>query len=264
MNLQAPLIRHSWLGDSPFLKALRIDEGPIGILGSFFLDGETAARERGVLLSFASAEELVAANEANRRNWRPLLSLFDHRNGCVNDRNFVCVVGRNEQGDVVACHAARYLQWENTSFHDEATSLRLSYADPERMKRDGERCVISAQSTRTVRGRVVFSGALWLRPDYRGMSLHTIIPRIGKACAVARWKLDWIVSVMAEDVFRRGLAPRFGYTNVDWSVQFINSAVGDLRVAFLSMQYQDAINYIRGFSSRHLAQIDVGIRKRRA
>jgi hypothetical protein len=132
------------------------------------------------------------------------------------------------------------------------------------MKRDGESCIVTAQSTKNVRGRVVFSGAAWYRPDFRGRSLSTILPRIGKACALSRWKLDSIVSVMAEDVFKRGFAPRFGYTHIDWAVQLVNAPLGTLRTAFLSMSYQDAINYVAEFSANRSAQIDAGIRQRSA
>jgi hypothetical protein len=58
------------------------------------------------------------------------------------------------------------------------------------MKRPGERCLVTAPATRRIRGRVVFSGAAWYRPDYRGRGLSAILPRVGKAYALARWSPD--------------------------------------------------------------------------
>ena len=61
------------------------------------------------------------------------------------------------------------------------------------------------------------------------------------------------------------MAPRFGYTHVDWDVQLVNSLLGDLRLAFLSMEYHHAINYIEAFSrTRVAAELDSGVGARRA
>jgi hypothetical protein len=236
------------------MRDVRIDHGPTSLLEHFFQQADSAATSRGIVLSFASFQELLAANLKNSDSWRPLISVFDVRNGLVTDDNSFCVVGRDAKGDIVACHAARLFSWSAaTSFHDEATSLRMGYADPTNMKLPGEECIVTAQSTKDIRGEVVFSGAAWFRPDYRGRGLHAIMPRIGKACALARWKLDSIVSMMAESVFVCGHAPRFGYTHVDWDVQLVNSRLGNLRLAFLSMEHHHAVDYIERFSKTRIA-----------
>jgi hypothetical protein len=110
---------------------------------------------------------------------------------------------------------------------------------------------------------VAYSGAAWVRPDYRGRALALVLPRLAKAYAFTRWRPDFIVSWMTEATYKRGLIAHVGYTTVDWDVQMRNSFVGDLRFALLSMRERGLLDYVRGFSAS-LAQVDGGICKRRA
>jgi hypothetical protein len=247
-----------------FLKDITVEHGPVDLLGRFFLKAEQAARQRGVFLSFDTFENLLETNERNRENWRPLIPVFNPKNGGLTTDNSFCILGRNYEGDVVAAHAGRLYNWPNTTYYEEAAALRLFYADPDRMKCPGEECKITAQATRDISGNVVFSGAAWYRPDYRGCNLSAILPKLGKAYAYTRWNPDTIVSMMVEDVYQRGFAPRFGYNNVDWEILMRNSALGNVRMAFVWMDMQHLIDDLARFSAQVPAEIDSRILKRRA
>src|SRR5690606_39704227 len=99
------------------------------------------------------------------------------------------------------------------------------------MRRPGEALEITAPRARKITGPTIFSGAAWYHPDFRGRSLSSILPRIGKAYALTRWPAATIVSFMAEEIHARGFASRFGYDNVDWAIGMKNTRVGTLRAA---------------------------------
>jgi hypothetical protein len=247
-----------------FLNDITVEHGPIDLLGRFFLKAEQAARRRGVFLSFDTFENLLETNERNRASWRPLIPVFNPKNGGLTAENSFCILGRSSEGEVVAAHAGRLYSWPDTTYYDEATAFRLFYTDPDNMKCPGEECEITAQSTRDISGNVVFSGAAWYRPDYRGRHLSAILPRVGKAYALTRWNPDAIVSMMVEDVYARGFAPRFGYNNVDWEILMRNSALGNVRLAFIWMNTQHLIEEVSRFSTQLPAEIDSRVLKRRA
>jgi hypothetical protein len=247
-----------------FLKDITVEHGPIDLLGRFFLKADQAARQRGISLSFDTFEHLLKTNERNRASWRPLIPVFNPKNGGLNFENSFCILGRNHEGEVVAAHAGRLYNWPKTTYYEEATALRLFYADPDKMKCPGEECAITAQATRDISGNVVFSGAAWYRPDYRGCNLSAILPKLGKAYALTRWNPDSIVSMMVEDVYQRGFAPRFGYNNVDWEILMRNSALGNVRLAFVWMNAQKLIEDLSRFSVQLPAEIDSRVLKRRA
>jgi hypothetical protein len=246
------------------INEITVDHGPRDLLGRFFLKADTAARERGVTLSFGTFADLVETNARNTASWHPLIPLFDPRNGGLTEDNAFCIVGRNQQGDIVATQAARLYRWPNTSFYEEARSLRLFYADPARMKMPKERCEISAESTKFVSGNVCFSGGGWYRRDYRKLNLSAILPRISRALAFTRWRTDYTVSVIAEKVIQGGMADRSGYTNVDWDLRMYDAPPGTVRCAFVWMETNQLLADVADFLVGFDAEVDVGVDQRRA
>jgi hypothetical protein len=115
---------------APLLSQLTTDHGPIDLLDRFFRCADTAARVRGVTLSFASLAELIAANEHNRDSWLPLFPTYDIRHNTIAPDEAFCILGRDPRGKVVAAHAGRLFNLTFGSFHDLAQSLRLMYEDP--------------------------------------------------------------------------------------------------------------------------------------
>jgi hypothetical protein len=251
----------------PLITDITIEHGPVDLLGPFFLKADTAARRRDVHLSFAPMQALVDANHRNHRTWRPLLPLFDPSVNGAAEEDMFCIVGRNALGDIVATQAARLYRWDGTTFHDEAESLRLFYADPAALKRSSEAVAVTAPAARRITGRVVFAGGAWYRPDFRGRQLAQILTRISRAYAYTRWKHDYHTSIMAEEVCRGGMPERSGYTKVDWEVMLKRTVVhpeGDVRCGLTWMESSEFLGGIADFMARFDTQVDVGVDKRRA
>ena len=82
--------------------------------------------------------------------------------------------------------------------------MRLFYPDPDRPPPPTESVLMTAERSRQVSGRVVFSGAGWYRPDYRKKDLGTILARVSRALAYTRWKTDATATLMVEGVFKAG------------------------------------------------------------
>lgn len=251
---------------SAFLQHIRIDYGPPDLLGRFFLKALAAADVLGLKLEVGTFKDLLIANQDNRDNWLPLLTIFDHRKSNVTPETAFCILGRDHTGRVVAAHAARLFDWSLTSFHDEAESLRLFYADPIAMRLPGERCIVTAPTARSLTGQVVYSGAAWYHPNYRGRQLSAIFPKIAKALAFARWSPDFVCSVMQPSIHARGFADRFDYPVVDWDVQMIDGPLGEaMRVALVWMEGIHIINSSKIFlSDRSIESQPATARQRRA
>ncbi len=246
------------------LRNIVVERGPADTLGPFFLLAETRTRKRGVVLEFCTPQDLVAANEANRKSWLPLVPMFDPKYGVICGDNSFSILGRNARGEVVTANSIIKYDWPETDFVEEATSLRLFYADPDSMQQPGEQCTITSSLARSIRGRAAFSGAAWVRPDYRGLGLSEYLPRFIKAYAASQWSLDCIFGMMAEAVEKRGLAPRFGYDNIDWEARWLNSVVGNLRLAILWTDVEYLMRDLRSVLAGAAAQIDGEVFERKA
>ncbi len=236
-----------------FLEDLTIEHGPADLLGRFFLAADAACRERGVLLSFASFDELLAANEANRDSWKPLFPAFHpayHRH--TNDNSFA-FVGRNENGDVVLTQAAIVLRVFDKPLHEMAAALRVNYSDPARMAGPGERCIPSAPSMKTMMGTILLGGATWFHPSMRKSGLAEITPRISRAYGYTRFKTDYTTSFMVAGPLKGGLAKKANFPHIEWGVEFENSPLGNFSSAFCWMEPDFLLNDLREWLDRNSA-----------
>jgi hypothetical protein len=230
---------------------LKVKYGPAGLLGRFFLWADTAARDRGVTLSFGSLQELIEANKANSDSWRPLVPVFDEALGGVTPETVFVLIGRNKDGQVVATQAARLYEWPETSLKDEANSLRMFYADPDAAFARGDRCEVTAPVAEKITGRVIFSGAIWYRRDFRGKDLGTILPRISRAYALTRWNTDFTIGMLADAVIAGGLAERAGYTKVEQScIELVASPLGKMRCGLSWMQSDELLGDLSAIMDR--------------
>jgi hypothetical protein len=262
---KAPAAQRRPVGKLPSLVSeITVDHGPPDVLGRFFLKADTAARERGVTLSFGTFDELQEINDRNRATWKPLVPLFSTRYNDLDPESAFCILGRNRAGEVVATQAARLYTWPDSSFYDAARSLRLFYDDPAAKALPGEVCTVSANATKAVTGRVVFSGGGWYRPDFRKRWLSAILPRISRAYAYTRWNSDFTTTVMDKGVVDGGFHKRCGYSNIEWVLDWRNTPLGDMYLAFLWMQPDELISDLRNFLATFDAQVDAVVDHRRA
>lgn len=238
-----------------FLRTLRIDHGPIKLLGQFFLKAEMAARLRGLDLSFASFEELAKVNLANRQHWAPLLPQFRPGADGLNEDTAFCILGRNALGEVVATQAARFYDISASNLQRESESLRLFYGSG--AKPPDATCRVRAPVARKIRGYVAYSGSGWYRPDYRGMQLSAILPRISRAYALARWNTQTTVSFINVGLVEKGIAARYGYTRLDGEVRLQNVFATDFKGVVAWMPRDELVSDVRHFLGAFDAQIDV-------
>ena len=138
------------------------------------------------------------------------------------------------------------------------------YEHPDKSKRPGECCEVTAKAARSIKGRVVFSGAAWYHPDYRGRQLSTILPILSRAYAFTHWNIDYLVAMMSEGVVSGGMTLRTGYTNIDWDIRVTNSPLGDVRFAFMWMGPPQLLEDVAKFVARSERETGDALVERRA
>lgn len=247
---------------TPLLQQLRVDHGPIGLLGRFFLKAEQAARSRGVELAFASLDELIEVNRQHIESWQPLLPMFEPQPGFGPVPTAFCILGRDRHGKVVATQAARVYNLSKSSLYDEATSLRLFYPALEPEKTAGKTCTISAQIAHSIHGRVTYSGGGWYHPEYRGRELSAILPRISRAYAHTRWHSNTTVSFINTQLVEKGVARRYGYSNVDYEVRLTGMVTGDFRAGIAWMNTPEMLSDLEQFVLGTSTQVDTRSQRR--
>lgn len=243
-----------------FLRTLRIDHGPIELLGQFFLRAEMAARVRGLDLSFGTFEELAAVNLENRQHWAALLPQFRAGTDGLNEETAFCLLGRNAAGEVVATQAARFYDFSQSNLQRESESLRLFYGEGERPPASA--CRIRAPIAKKINGYVAYSGSGWYRPDYRGLQLSAILPRISRAYALARWNTQTTVSFINVGLVEKGVAQRYGYTRLDGEVRLRHIFAADFKGVVAWMPRDELVADVRHFLGTFDAQVDIRAERR--
>ena len=196
---------------STILTEITIDHGPEELLVQLFLRLEHAVRLLGLRLSFGSLTSLSAINAANRASWMPLFPVYRPDYWPHTPSDAFVLLASEPDGRPIATLAVRIYDWPSSTFHAEATSLRLFYGDVERFRGRGERCEVSAGATHKVTGRVALAGAVWVHPDWRKHArLMVLMPRFARAYALARWGVDFYTLLMTEAVFNGGLTRKTG------------------------------------------------------
>jgi GNAT superfamily N-acetyltransferase len=217
--------------------ALTIKHGPARLLSTFVLEGDKAARRMGLRLRLRNDfGELLYFNKQRIAcgDWYRLAHIFNPEYSELLPENSYWISGEDEQGEVVVTQAGRIYYWPESTLEEEARLM--FYAGRE----EGQRCIVSAADAKKISGVVFYGGSVWVRPDFRGRQLSQLLPRLGRAYAVARWPVDWGISLVAPVLVEKNVAAGYGYKHVSHSVSYPGSPWGDIDFALVSLSRMEA------------------------
>lgn len=217
--------------------ALTIKHGPAPLLARFVLEGDKAARQMGIRLRLRhDFGELLYLNRQKVANgtWYPLMRMFNHQYCDLIPENSYWISGEDKNGEVVTTHAGRVHYWPDTTLEQEANLMLYGGRD------EGQPCMVTAPDAKLITGVAVYGGSAWVRPDYRGKRLSQLLPRIGRAYALARWPIDWGISIVAPVLVERGVAAGYGYKHASRSIIFPGAPTGAVENVLLSVSAAEA------------------------
>jgi hypothetical protein len=217
--------------------ALTIKHGPARLLSKFVLEGDKAARSVGIRLRLRhDFGELLYVNkqEAARGHWYRLMHMFNVECTDLSPENSYWISGENEHGEIVATQAGRVYFWPETTLAEEARLMLYGGRE------EGQRCDVTVKDAYSVTGVVFFGGSIWVRPDYRRRHLSRLLPRLGRAYAMARWPIDWGISMVKPDLVEMGIAAGYGYKHESRSIRYPGSPWGDLDLVLVSLSPAEA------------------------
>ena len=225
--------------------ALTIKHGPARLLSTFVLEGDKAARRLGVRLRLRhDFGELAYVNKQRvaQGDWFRLVHMFNAQYCDLSPENSYWISGENEHGEIVLTQAGRIYYWPETNLEQEARLMFYGGRD------EGQRCEITAAAAKFITGVVFYGGSGWVRPDFRGRQLMRLIPRLGRAYALARWPVDWGISFVAPVLVEKGVAEGYGYKHASYSLFYPGSPWGDLEVVLATISAAEAYDDFSNFS----------------
>lgn len=165
---------------------------------------------------------LAEINQRNRKaGWFGLMPMF-HPDTYSHPEAF-WIKGLDRRGEPVMTVAARLYRVPRSGLAEEVQSLRLFYEDPASMQASNERCLCTTPSASALSGRILYSGAGWCAPGYRGNGFARIVPRISQWMGDLLWRQDHTISLVDPILVEKGVVAAYGYENVEPGILWWNS-----------------------------------------
>ena len=199
--------------DNPrsLLDQITLVHGPHELLARYFIMADAMARDWGLRLRLrCDFDALLEINREHRETWPPLPPICDPAHSNLRIDSAFWLEGIDEFGETVATEFARFFDFTATNVVEEIRSLRVYYEHPEPHLSAGECVEIDAPAATAVRGRTMYGGAIWVRPDWRRAGLTRIISHVCAAYAHTRWNTEFTWGFMTPRMHAGGLSRAYG------------------------------------------------------
>ena len=233
--------------------ALTVKHGPAPLLSRFVLTGDRAVRDLGIRLRLRhDFDDLLYINkeQVDRGSWFPLVNMFDPNYTDLSPQDSFWLSGENEDGEIILTWAARVFYWPDSTLAD---NVGLFLCDKKDRPRACNLTPQASQVLQSIGGTVFWGGSLWIHPDYRHHRLSPLVGRLGRAFAVSRWPIDWVMCLVMPVIVERGIAAGYGYRHMTPGIMFPNSVYGDLELFLVYLSAQEAYADFSEFMASELS-----------
>ncbi|MDF0498423.1 hypothetical protein [Bradyrhizobium yuanmingense] len=125
------------------------------------------------------------------------------------------MVGVDRANEVAALQAMRLYDLPNSNFAEHLETLKAFYASPAKHARPEDACVSIAESAKKMSGKVAYHGDVWVRKDYRGGEMTSIMAGIVFGVSFAMWAPDFVCALVARWLMDKGVVSRYGYAHYE-------------------------------------------------
>lgn len=182
--------------------------------------------------------------------------MLDGRLSAISEAMSYCLLGRSRAGEIVASQAGRIYQLGNRSLSDIVEDHSFFYGEGGAPSLGQPTCELWAPAAKRIHGTIVYSGALWVRPDHRGHRLAKILPRISRSYALARWNTAFTVAFIGEKLAQSPLLAMYGYTKVESGFRIAQLEGSEMTGSLMWMDREELAADLARYLAEGLAQFD--------
>jgi hypothetical protein len=224
------------------LDQAALTHGPRDLLARYIAHADEAARDLGVRLRLSrDFDRLVALNRRHRDSWPALPPLFNPEFSTIARESAFFVEGVDDLGDTVVTSAARLYDHGDRSLAADLRSLRVFYDDPAPRRAAGETVDVTSPTAEYICGRVTYSGAVWVRPDFRRHGFTKIVPRLTRGYAMTQWNTPMFWMVIKQELDQIGVTRAYGSWHIDGRVAVQTPALAERHEFLFGSMGQDTL-----------------------
>jgi hypothetical protein len=243
----------------PFVEGLRLDYGRVPQIARFLLQADAFVYRAGIALAFEPLPALAELNAAQFETWGRFAPQLDTRIAPVPAGSSYCLIGRNGEGKIVAAQAGRVYEAGPKTLFDIAVDRSMYYGELEPPP-NGITCELTAPGAQVISGTFVYSGGLWVHPDYRGHRLAAILPRVSRCIALGRWNTSFTHAFIGEKMANSPLLQFYGYKRVEPSYTFYEDGRPIYTGLLMWMDRDELIDDVEQFTRHQLPALDASLR----
>lgn len=223
--------------ESRLVEQVDLVHGPRDLIARYITFADHVAHDLGLRLRIsADFERLIDLSKQQRENWPPLSPIFNPKYSDLDDDTSFLIECIDEFDDTVMTSAGRLYDHGDRSLAEDLRSLRVFYRNPAPYLASGDIITVTARSAEHIFGRTGYSGAVWVRPDYRRHGLTKVIPRLTRTVLFTRWNPPVFWATIAPNLDAVGVTRAYGSWHVEQSITaHMPLWQGDCTVLFLSM-----------------------------
>ena len=259
----ATAVRHSLKSQGApqrsLIDSIEINHGPVGMLGRFFLLADQLITDLGITINRASLADLAGLQSAHKSSWALFPPMLDVRLSAIPEDMSYALVGRNAAGDIVCAQGGRIYSTGDRSLADIVQDQSFFYATGSIPLLNAPRIALSAPSASVITGTFVYSGALWVRPDYRGQRLSRLLPRLSRAFALAHWNTRFTIALVSEQIAKSSLFEMYGYQKIEPKFSISGLMAQDMVGSLMWMDVDELTDDLARFLALERAQVDAAI-----
>lgn len=177
---------------------------------------DEAAVQKGIKLSigfdfneYVSITRVLPTKKPTYPNFRPDRSPIKSGEG-------YWMVGIDKDNQIALVQAARLYDLSHSNFAEHLESLRAFYADPTLHAHPQDRCTCTAPTAKKITGKVAYHGDFWLRRDFRGQGIPTIMAAILRGASLAMWVPDFVCGLAERWLLDKGVLAQYGHAHYEY------------------------------------------------
>jgi hypothetical protein len=260
-NFNLPALRRP---SQNFLNTVKINHGPARVLGRFFLAAEKTIHDLGIELTLGRLADIAAVQAGQKASWALFPPMLDVRLSPIPEDMSYALIGHDNRGEIVCAQGGRIYDTGTRSLADIAADQSFFYSD-NRQPQPGQPTIsLTAPAASHITGRFVYSGALWVRPDFRGRRLAGLLPRISRAIALAHWNTAHTIALISDQIARTPLFQLYGYSKVEPMFRIKGLMADDMVGSLMWMDADELVQDLTRVLAAPLPQVDPAVAHGRA
>jgi GNAT superfamily N-acetyltransferase len=183
-----PVPSHSPAGrELTFARSRTILHEPRSLYAQFFLATDLALQRLGVRLTEVPFATLGEVYKAHADTWNGLPPWFDADGHDIDPATSMAFVGFDATGAAVCAGAVQLWDFAGRTLRERFEDLSLLFGANAPARRGHWRAEAAAPIAAELTGRVIYGGGYWVRPDWRGKGIGSLMPAAVRYTAFARW-----------------------------------------------------------------------------